>query len=117
MARDHKPSRAYDRLTAIIDHRPPTESRPTKSDETTSLLAAQRDQRQRIAQELDEKLLEGFTSVALKLDALTNSLPPEFSSAKEQLQKILENTDEYLAEARRSIWKLHSGTLENTDPL
>ena len=74
---------------------------------------AQQAERKRIAQELHDTLLQGFTCVALKLDVLSNSLPPGLSKTKEQLQKILEQTDEYLAEARRSIWDLRSNTMES----
>src|SRR5215472_4826845 len=48
-------------------------------------LAAQQDERRRIAQELHDTLLRGFTGIALKLDALTTSLPPALSKTKQQL--------------------------------
>jgi len=76
--------------------------------------AAQQDERKRIAQELHDTLLQGFTGVALKLDAFTHSLPPELSKPKAQLERILEQIDEHLAEARRSIWELRSATRESS---
>src|SRR5882762_6576607 len=68
-------------------------------------LAAQQDERKRIAQELHDTLLQGFTGIALKLDALTTSLPPALSETKQQLLQALEQMDHYLGETRRSIWK------------
>jgi PAS domain S-box-containing protein len=71
-------------------------------------------ERNRVAQELHDTLLQGFTGIGLKLDAITNSLPPSLASTKEQLQKILERSDEYLTEARRSVWQLRSPSLESS---
>ena len=83
----------------------------------TLQLAAQQDERKRIAQELHDTLLQGFTGIALKLDALTTSLPPALSKTKQQLQQVLEQMDHYLGETRRSIWNLRSPTLQRTEDL
>jgi signal transduction histidine kinase len=83
----------------------------------TLQLAAQQDERKRIAQELHDTLLQGFTGIALKLDALTTSLPPALSKTKQQLQQALEQMDHYLGETRRSIWNLRSPTLQRTEDL
>jgi signal transduction histidine kinase len=69
-------------------------------------------ERTRLAQELHDTLLQGFTGIGLKLDAVTSSLPSSLAATKEQLQKILEQSDEYLVEARRSVWELRSPSLE-----
>jgi len=69
-------------------------------------------ERKRIAQELHDTLLQGFTGIGLKLEALTCRLPPSLSATKEQLGKILEQSDEYMTEARRSVWQLRSPSLE-----
>lgn len=69
-------------------------------------LEVQIQQRQRIAQELHDTLLQGFTGVGLKLEAITNQLPDSLQSTKEQLQRIMEQSDQYLAAARRSVWEL-----------
>jgi hypothetical protein len=63
-------------------------------------------ERTRLAQELHDTLLQGFTGVGLKLDAVTSSLPPSLSDTKEQIQRILKQSDEYLSDARRSVWQL-----------
>ena len=71
-------------------------------------------ERNRVAQELHDTLLQGFTGIGLKLDAITNNLPPSLASTKEQLKKILDQSDEYLTEARRSVWQLRSPSLESS---
>lgn len=76
------------------------------------LLETQLKERKRIAQELHDTLLQGFTGIGLKLDALANTLPPALGATKEQLQRILERSDEYLVEARRAVWELRSPSLE-----
>jgi signal transduction histidine kinase len=83
----------------------------------TLQLAAQQDERKRIAQELHDTLLQGFTGIALKLDALTTSLPPALSKTKQQLLQALEQMDHYLEETRLSIWNLRSPTLQSAENL
>ena len=83
----------------------------------TLQLAAQQDERKRIAQELHDTLLQGFTGVTLKLDALTASLPPALSKTKQQLLQALEQMHHSLAETRHSIWNLRSPTLQSTEDL
>jgi signal transduction histidine kinase len=68
-------------------------------------------ERTRLAQELHDTLLQGFTGVGLKLDAVTSNLPPSLAKTKEQIQKILAQSDEYLSEARRAVWELRSPSL------
>ncbi len=65
-------------------------------------------ERTRLAQELHDTLLQGFTGIGLKLDAFARSLP----TGSEKLQQILEQSDQYLTEARRTIWELRSPSLE-----
>ena len=77
----------------------------------------QQDERKRIAQELHDTLLQGFTGLALKLDALTTSLPPALSKTKQQFQQALEQMDRYLAETRHSIWNLRSPRLQSSENL
>jgi len=101
----------------FTDHQPPMEFGVTKAERARLQQEAKQNERKRIAQELHDTLLQGFTGVALKLDALANSLPPELSQTKAQLQKLLEQTDEYLAEARRAIWKLRSNARNSTQDL
>ena len=60
-------------------------------------------------------MLQGFTGVGLKLDAVTSSLPPSLATTKEQIQKILKQSDEYLSEARRAVWQLRSPSLQTSE--
>jgi signal transduction histidine kinase len=78
------------------------------------LLAAQMRERKRIAQELHDTLLQGFTGIGLKLEALASSLPPSLTRLKSQVRKLLEESDQYLAEARRAIWELRSPLLQTS---
>src|SRR5215510_6752947 len=114
---DSNSSAPKEGVVGFVNHRPKVECTVASTNFATLQIVAQQNERKRIAQELHDTLLQGFTGIALKLDAMTNSLPPELSQAKQHLQKILEQTDEYLAEARRSIWKLRSNTLETTKDL
>jgi signal transduction histidine kinase len=72
-------------------------------------------ERTRLAQELHDTLLQGFTGIGLKMEAFCNNLPSHLVTSKEQMQKILKQSDEYLDEARRSIWQLRSPSLEATE--
>src|SRR5215831_12282464 len=79
--------------------------------------SAQQEERRRIAQELHDTLLQGFTGITLKLDALATSLPPALSKAKLQLRQALEQMDQYLGETRCSIWNLRSPTFQGSQDL
>ena len=78
------------------------------------LLEAQMRERKRIAQELHDTLLQGFTGIGLKLEALATSLPPSLAPLKSQVMKLLEESDQYLAEARRAVWELRSPLLQKS---
>ncbi len=69
-------------------------------------------ERTRLAQELHDTLLQGFTGIGLKMEAFCNNLPQDLVASKAQMQKILKQSDEYLDEARRSIWQLRSSSVE-----
>ena len=69
-------------------------------------------ERTRIAQELHDTLLQGFTGIGLKLEALSNGLPVSLATTKDELEKVLEQSDEYLVEARRAVWELRSPSLQ-----
>src|ERR1043166_1841095 len=105
------------RLESRFENRPQAARGKVNVDPMTLQLAAQQDERKRIAQELHDTLLQGFTGIALKLDALSTSLPPALQKTKQQLQQTLEQMDHYLGETRRSIWNLRSPPLETTRDL
>ena len=74
-------------------------------------------ERTRLAQELHDTLLQGFTGIGLKLDVFARSLPASLSDSKKELEHILDQSDQYLTEARRTVWELRSPTLENNQDL
>jgi len=78
-------------------------------------LAAQQEERKRIAQELHDTLLQGFTGVGLKLEALTGSLPASMTAIKKKFEETLLQIDQYLVEGRRSVWELRSPTLDSAN--
>jgi signal transduction histidine kinase/ligand-binding sensor domain-containing protein len=71
-------------------------------------LETQKQERKRIAQELHDTLLQGFTGIGLKLEALATQLPESLGGTRKQLETILDQSDHYLAEARRAVWELRS---------
>jgi signal transduction histidine kinase/ligand-binding sensor domain-containing protein len=80
-------------------------------------LEAQMNERKRIAQELHDTLLQGFTGIRLKLWALSQQLPESPATAKEQLAKVIAQADQCLAESRSSVWALRSPRLEEAQDL
>jgi len=80
-------------------------------------MEAQDKERRRIAQELHDTLLQGFIGIGLKLDALVNDLPDSVQPVRNRLRTILSQSQQYLDEARRSVWKLRSASLEQGDDL
>jgi signal transduction histidine kinase len=77
--------------------------------------AAVLSERNRVAREIHDTLLQGFAGTALQLEAITHSLPGSPETAREKLARILNQVDQCLTEARRSIWALRSPTLEGHD--
>lgn len=68
-------------------------------------------ERTRVAREIHDTLLQGFTGISLKLDAIAHQLPGE-SKAKQQLETVLEQADHALTEARRAVWDMRSPLVE-----
>jgi signal transduction histidine kinase len=81
---------------------------------TDLLLEARMRERKRIAQELHDTLLQGFAGIGLKLGALASSLPSSLAPLKSQVRQFLEESEQYLAEARRAIWELRSPLLQKS---
>jgi ligand-binding sensor domain-containing protein/signal transduction histidine kinase len=69
-------------------------------------------ERTRVAREIHDTLLQGFTGISLKLDAIAHQLPDE-SKAKQQLESVLEQSDQALTEARRAVWDMRSPLVES----
>ncbi len=71
-------------------------------------LEVQHRERKRIAQELHDTLLQGFTGIGLKLQAMATRPPESTDALRENLHTILDDSDRHLAEARRAVWALYS---------
>jgi signal transduction histidine kinase len=69
------------------------------------------DERTRIAQELHDSLLQGFTGVSLQLEAVRRMLPAHEAPA-ENLATVLATADATLRDARAMIWDLRAPELE-----
>ncbi len=75
-------------------------------------------ERNRIARELHDTLLQGLAGVTMQLQALWTKLPP--SAEKRALAEIISDAGQCSAEARRSLWGLRNnstGGLEFADKL
>jgi signal transduction histidine kinase len=72
-------------------------------------------ERVRLSRELHDTLLQSLVGVALEFDAVSKSLEASPATARERVIKIREQVEEYIREARRSIWSLRSPALETGD--
>ncbi|MBY0507646.1 MAG: hypothetical protein K2X03_27275 [Bryobacteraceae bacterium] len=63
------------------------------------------EERTRIARELHDTLLQGFTGVTLQLEAISKSNGTAHGSG-ERIRQVLGNADQYLREARQAVWDL-----------
>jgi signal transduction histidine kinase len=78
-------------------------------------LEVQMDERKRIAQELHDTILQGFTGIRLKLWAVSQQLGGSPSTVGDQLKQVIHQADKCLSEARRSVWALRLPRLDETD--
>jgi PAS domain S-box-containing protein len=76
---------------------------------------AKLDERNRLARELHDTLLQGFTGVALKLVAITNQVDGAPGIAA-QLRDLIALAQGTLTDARRSVWDLRSPSPAGDDP-
>lgn len=72
-------------------------------------------ERVRVSRELHDTLLQSLVGVALEFDVIAKSLESSPASARERVVKMRERVEEYIREARRSIWSLRSPALETRD--
>ncbi len=72
-------------------------------------------ERVRLSRELHDTLLQSLVGVALEFDAVSKTLESSPATARERVIKIREQVEEYIREARRSIWSLRSPALETGD--
>jgi PAS domain S-box-containing protein len=83
------------------------ELRRTRERAMKARFAAALDERTRLAREIHDTLLQGFTGIALKLVAATSRLPgpPETVAA---LRDVIALAQKTLVDARRAVWDLRS---------
>jgi signal transduction histidine kinase len=75
-------------------------------------------ERTRIARELHDSLLQGFQGLLLYLQAAQHMLPAHPDDAKRALEKVLDQGDQALAEARSAVQNLRgSAVIPNDLPL
>lgn len=72
-------------------------------------------ERVRLSRELHDTLLQSLVGVALEFDAVSKSLDSSPQTARARVIRIREQVEEYIREARRSIWSLRSPALETGD--
>jgi signal transduction histidine kinase len=72
-------------------------------------------ERVRLSRELHDTLLQSLVGLALEFDAVSKSIETSPAAARERVVKIRERVEEYIREARRSIWSLRSPALETAD--
>jgi two-component system, NarL family, sensor kinase len=77
-----------------------------------SIERARADERSRMARDVHDTLAQGFTAVALHVEAGLSRLEPR-DPARPALQRALDAARQSLEEARRSIKSLRASTLEN----
>jgi len=72
-------------------------------------------ERVRLSRELHDTLLQSLVGVALEFDAVSKTLESSPATARQRVIRIREQVEEYIREARRSIWSLRSPALETGD--
>lgn len=65
-------------------------------------------ERARLSREIHDTLLQSLVGVALQFDVLAGSLDGAPEQAKKRLRSIRKDVEEYIREARESIWSLRS---------
>ena len=77
-------------------------------------LGARLEERERIARELHDTLLQGFQGLMLRFQAVMNTLTPD-QRAHQMLEKVLDRADEVLFEGRQSVRELRGKSSSQTE--
>jgi len=72
-------------------------------------------ERLRISREIHDTLLQSLVGTTLQLDAASHDLPAHQSTTRSALLAMRRQMEDYIVEARRSIWDLRSPSLEIHD--
>jgi signal transduction histidine kinase len=65
------------------------------------------EERQRLAREIHDTLVQGFTSIVMHLEAAEGALPSDSGTLQRHLDQARRTARENLTEARRLMWALH----------
>lgn len=69
------------------------------------------EERTRMAREIHDTLLQGFTGITLQLEAVMHKLTREPDRAKATVERILALADKTLADARQAVWDMRAPAL------
>jgi signal transduction histidine kinase/ligand-binding sensor domain-containing protein len=72
-------------------------------------------ERTRLSREIHDTLLQGMVGVALQFDVLATDDESPAAERRDQLVRMRKNIEEYVREARQSIWDLRSQRLQRQD--
>jgi signal transduction histidine kinase/ligand-binding sensor domain-containing protein len=72
-------------------------------------------ERLRLGREIHDTLLQSLYGIALQLDVAASELRDSTSPTRTHLRRLRQQTEDYISEARRSIWELRSHALERRD--
>lgn len=78
-------------------------------------LAAIYGERIRLSREIHDTLLQSLVGITLQLDAASHDVPDRQSRVRAALVAMRKQIEDYIVEARRSIWDLRSPTLDRQD--
>ena len=78
-------------------------------------LHAMMEERSRMAREIHDTLLQGFTGVTLQLHALKTKVDQSPQALTAGVERLLELSDATLRSARQAVWEMRPPDLENAD--
>jgi signal transduction histidine kinase/ligand-binding sensor domain-containing protein len=79
-----------------------------------SRLMAQMEERERIARELHDTLLQGFQGITLRVQGVANNIPTQ-DPLRKMVDDVLDRADGVLREARQRVRKLRRRTTDEND--
>jgi two-component system sensor histidine kinase DegS len=72
-------------------------------------------ERVRLSQEIHDTLLQSLVGVAMHLDAAANAIGEPDQSKKSHLRHVRRQIEEYLRDARQTVWNLRSDTAQTVE--
>jgi signal transduction histidine kinase/streptogramin lyase len=72
-------------------------------------------ERARLSREIHDTLLQSLVGVALQFDAVASDIDASVPPRKEDFVRMRKNVEEYIREARQSIWDLRSPKVRSAD--